>query len=240
MAILRLPLRSRLKEPEGEILVSRAETVAMLEPAAPRHLSGLLLGKRDAVPGVIRGAVAGGGVPLNFKFEERSGAQQPVNLANIAVDHVAAGDVLEDVRGVCEIELERRNHSQIAAVVLIELHTRAILERNARTCDHFSAYVHGMDLAKNVGQGAREASGAAADLEDAHLRRILALADVHQVAQDLFADGEFAGCKERLVGPIGAAGVDVITRVLPGALRSEERRVGKVGRSRWLMCDERE
>ena len=109
--------QSVLEEPQPEILGPGAVGVAHLKPGALRHRAGLILGKRHAVPG-IAGRGARSGIALHLEFEERPGLQQPMHFAHVVVDHVVAGDVLKDDGRVSEVELDRRNDGEIAAVVL--------------------------------------------------------------------------------------------------------------------------
>ena len=143
-----------------------------------------------------------------------------MDFADVGIDDLAAGDVLENVRRVREIENQRRHHRQIAAVVLVKRHIRTILERGPRPGDHLTAHIDGVDLSEDVRKRACEPAGAASDLEHAHLA--IRLVDVGGVGQDLVGDGLLAGSEKSLIGPVGAAGVDKIARVLAGA-RSQSR-----------------
>src|SRR5208283_2729320 len=86
-----------------------------------------------------------------------------------------------------------------------------------RERDHLAADVDSVDFAEHVGQGTRDAPGAASDLQHAHRFRILALANVAHVIQDLLAYGFLSGSEELLVAPRLIAGGDEIAGVFTRA-----------------------
>ena len=92
------------------------------------------------------------------------------------------------------------------------------MERGPRPGHHLTAHIDGVDLSENVRKRAGEPARAAADLEHAHPAGILALIDVGGVGEDLLGDGAFAGSEEVLIGPVGAAGVDIVAGVFARAL----------------------
>ena len=83
---------------------------------------------------------------------------------------------------------------------------------------HFAADIDGVDLAEQFGERARQTAGPAADFEHPHVARVLALADVLHVGKDVLGDLLLTGGEKGFVGPVGAAGVDVMARVFFRAL----------------------
>ena len=71
-----------------------------------------------------------------------------MDFAHVDFDHLMARNELKNMRGVCEIKHQRRNHRQIATVVLIKLHVGAIGESLTRPSHHLAADIHRVHFAK--------------------------------------------------------------------------------------------
>src|SRR5689334_21099212 len=99
--------------------------------------------------------------------------------------------------GEREIEGEGRHDGQVLAVVPVDVRVPA-RDRLSRERDHFATNIYRVHFAEEIRECAGDPSGAASDLEHTHLLRVLALADVDHVGEDLFADGLLAGPEELL------------------------------------------
>src|SRR6185369_12790974 len=230
-----------LEIPQPKILRIRAMPVARLEAVALGHRAGLLIGERYAIPGVI-GPVCQR-TPLHLKLKQRPWPQQPADFADIALDHLAAGNVLKhDVR-ISEIKLalptvrrhgsqptrqperfplrtprKRRHYRQIVPIVLVNVSVRLVGQRLPRMGDHFTADIHRVHLAEEVRECPCETSGAAANLQNPHVLGIFTLADIDHVGKDVIGNGLLTGGKELFIGPIGVAGGNIIAGVFTRAL----------------------
>src|SRR5579883_60262 len=92
------------EKPEPVILAAGAVVVAHLEAAAPGHGAGAVFIEGDAEPGIAGLVVAR--VSLHLELEQCPRPQQPVHFADVALDDLVAGDVLEYDVGEREIELQ--------------------------------------------------------------------------------------------------------------------------------------
>ena len=155
---------------------------------------------------------------LYLQFEQRSRTKQPVDLTKVILDHIHTWNVLENDHRKRKVEGQIRKNRKIHTVVLVD--KRIILARDglARALHHFAANIDGVHFAEESRQRACDAARATADLEDAHLRRIAALADVFDIVADLLIDLGFAGSVKLLVGPIGSLSRDEIAGVLSRSL----------------------
>src|SRR5579871_493283 len=105
---------------------------------------------------------------------------------------------------------------QVHAVVLVDVRIGKGLERLAGMGHHLAADIDGVDFAELFGQGARDSSGTAADLENAHIVRRFALTDIRQVGEDGLFDGAASRREEFFIAPAFLPRGDEIARILPG------------------------
>ena len=132
--------------------------VARLEITPPRHLHRLRIGKRHTQPRVVRIEMLAHFSPqriglqpkesLYLKLEQSPRTQQPVHFAHISLDHLAARDVLKHDDRIREVKFQLRHYRQIAAVILIHVRVREILESRLRARDHLAAHIDRVHLAK--------------------------------------------------------------------------------------------
>src|SRR5207253_4665898 len=80
--------------------------------------------------------------------------------------------------------------------------------------DHLAADVDPVDFAKDFGEGVRHSPNTAPDLDNPHLLRIFALADVAHIVRDLLLHRDLAGGIELLVRPLFGPTGDVVPGVI--------------------------
>ena len=205
------------KEPQPEVLRPRAVAIAGFEAAGFGHGDRVRIGKRHAQPRILGGREERR-VALHLKFKQSAGAQQTRHFTHVAVNHLSARNVLEDDVGESEVDLDIAQDAEVGAVVLEDVGVGRVLQRLASLADHFAADIHGVDLAENLRQRARNAAGSAADFENLHLLRVFALADVAHVRENFVADIVAAGFEIIFVGPVFIGRGDVMARIFAGAL----------------------
>ena len=77
------------------------------EVVALGHGACLFVGERNPSPGIVWMEIMRiEGVALHLELEQRARTEQAVDFANIALNHLPAGDVLKDDVGICKIELK--------------------------------------------------------------------------------------------------------------------------------------
>src|SRR5260370_40955812 len=167
----------RLEIPQPEVLIARAMAVARLEAAALGHGDGGLIGEGNSQPGVV-GRSSQRRISLHLELEQRARPEQAIHLAHVALDHLVAGDVLEDDGRKGEVEDALANYRKILPVVLIDEGVGPVGQRCASLAYHLAADIDGMHLAEQSGKRARNPAGSASDLEHAHLSRLFSLAYV--------------------------------------------------------------
>jgi hypothetical protein len=99
--------------------------------------------------------------------------------------------------GEGEIDVNVSQGQQVRAVVPEHMRVRHVGEREFGSGDHLTADVDGVYLAKDFGEGARDAAGAAADFESGHLLRVPALKHIAGIGQDFVFDIAAAGLEKR-------------------------------------------
>src|SRR4051794_23196548 len=109
------------------------------------------------------------------------------------------------------------DRGQIFAAIAEDVGVGKSSRRGARLVHHLAANIYRVDLTEITRERTRHAPGAAADFEHAHLLRVLALADVAEVVQDLLFERDHAGAIEFLVVPPVLSGDDIVTRIFSGA-----------------------
>jgi len=188
-----------------------------LETTGIGHGNCFLVGKWYADPGI-----AGSGVhfrsTLHLEFEQATRPQEPMHFPDIAPDHFAARNVLEYDEREREVDLNIAQNRQIRAAVLEHMRVGTIRQRLAGLTDHFAADIDGVHLTENLRQGARNAAGAAADLEHRHLLRIFSLADVSHVGENLAANVLAPRFEIFLVVPVQFARGHVMAGILARTL----------------------
>src|ERR1039457_4116872 len=164
------------------------------------------------------------GKTLHLKLEERSGAEQAIDFADITLNHIEARNVLEDEAGERKVEFELRTEAEavppaaayggeVAAVVVVDVGVGEGGDSLAGVADHVAADIDGMDFAEEAGERSGDAAGAASDLENLHALGIFALADIAEVVEDVVAEFSLAGLIKLLVGPLRLAGGHVVAGV---------------------------
>ena len=141
-----------------------------------------------------------------------------MNFADVILDDLPAGDVLEYDARECEIKLPVAEDGKVHSVVLVYVRVRAARERLSGAFDHLAADIDAVNLAENPGKSSCDPPCPAADLEHLHLLRIPSLADIRQIGQDLLGHRLAAGFEELLVRPLFFSGSDVVAGVLAGPL----------------------
>src|ERR1039458_6208329 len=164
------------------------------------------------------------GITLHLKLEEGSGAEEAIDFADVALNHLKARNVLEDQAGKGEVELQLGAKAEavppaaayggeVAAVVVVDEGVGEGGDGLAGVADHVAADIDRMDFAEEAGEGSPDAAGAPSDIEGFHGLGIPALANVAEVVEDVIAEFGLAGLVKLLVGPLQLAGGDVVTGV---------------------------
>src|SRR5258705_10183091 len=87
--------------------------------------------------------------------------------------------------------------------------------RFTRLPHHLAADIHGINFAEKARESARHTAGPTADFEYLHIFRIAPVADIRQVVQYLFFQGDLAGLEELLIRPLCLAGHHVMACIFP-------------------------
>jgi len=191
---------SRFEKPQPEVLRPGPPAVPHLEMCAFGDLSHFFFAKAHSVPCIAVPFL--GRTALYLELEQRAGTQYAVHFPDVILDHCLARDVLKHNIGKREIELARGEHRQIGAVIPVHGGVCKIAQGFTGPCNHLSADVHAVDAAEHAGERPQETPGAAADFEDPHFGRLAALADIHEVKQNVLPHVPFAGSEELVVRPI--------------------------------------
>src|ERR1700722_20643599 len=100
----KVPKRKRLsllKKPQPKILIPSPMPIPRLEITLVSHLHRLRIGKRHTQPSIV-GRSLYLRAPLHLDFEQSPRPKQAIHLAHIALNHLAARDVLEHNRRIRE------------------------------------------------------------------------------------------------------------------------------------------
>jgi hypothetical protein len=165
------------------------------------------------------------GITLHLKLEEGSWAEQSIDFADIALNHLEAGNVLEDQAGKGKVEFELGAEAEavppaapysgeVAAIVVVDVSVGEGGNGLAGVADHVTADIDGMDFAEELGERSGDAAGAASDLENLHGLGIFSLTNIAEVVEDVIAEFVHAGLVKLLVGPLLLAGSHVVAGVL--------------------------
>ncbi len=188
-----------------------------LEAARIRHLCCLGEGEGHAQPGFGRIRFHSG-TALDLELEQSSRREALRHLTHVGLNHFVARDVLEHAAGKREIERAIAQHRQRRTVGLVNEGVRRCGQPVVCLSQHLVAYVDPMHLAEHAGQRPGHPACAAPHFKHAHLLRVLALADVHHIGQDVLSDRTHSRGDEIILGPVRLVVHDEMPRVLTRAL----------------------
>ena len=112
------------------------------------------------------------GITLYLKLKEGSGAEQAIDFADITLNYLEAGNVLEDQAGEGKVELHLGTKAEavppapaygaeVAAIVVVDVSVGKGGDGLAGVADHVAADIDGMDFAEELGERSGDAAGAA-------------------------------------------------------------------------------